>query len=281
MFLRGLRYSRFGGRSSKGGGQAQLVFFLIAILLAVLAPIFARLMYFACSRKREYLADASAARFTRYPEGLASALEKIQNAALGSGEVNRVVAPMYIINPLQARSAFSLLSTHPPTENRITVLRAMAGGASYAQYEKAFRSVEKGAAVLGATARTDQADVAIRPPSAENEPLMADRRREAMDTIHRLNGYRFAQCACGTRMKIPPVYSENEITCPSCGKSVAIPTEAGASPPATNEATHAHLDPSPTWRTIQCPCGTDIPISPSFGGKRVRCGKCGRLITID
>ena len=281
LFLRGLRHARFGGRSSRGGGQAQLILFVVAIVLAILAPIFARLMYFACSRKREYLADASSARFTRYPEGLASALEKVETAAVSAADVNRVVAPMYIINPLQARGAFGLMSTHPSTGDRIRILRTMAGGVSYAQYERAYREIRKGAGILGASALTDQADVAVRPPSTENEPLMADRRREAMDTVHRLNGYRFAQCGCGTRMKLPPVYKETEITCPSCGKSVAVPADGEAALPPPDEAVQVRLEDNATWRAIQCPCGAKIPISPTFSGKRMRCSKCGRRIEIE
>ncbi|MCR4336835.1 MAG: M48 family metallopeptidase, partial [Candidatus Omnitrophica bacterium] len=81
VFLRGMYYggsrSRYssGGRSRVGNGNAAMV--ILALVLAVLAPIFAQLLYFAISRRREYLADATGARLTRYPEGLASALEKI------------------------------------------------------------------------------------------------------------------------------------------------------------------------------------------------------------
>ena len=284
LFLRGLRY---GGRSrsSKGGGQAQLIMFVVAIVLAVLAPIFARLMYFACSRKREYLADASSARFTRYPDGLASALEKIQTAAMMQTSANRVLAPMYIINPLSSRSAFSLMSTHPPTDERIRILRTMAGGASYVQYEAAYRGIKKGAGILGASTLTDQTQVPVRAPSAETEPTLVTRRREAIDAIHRLNGYAFAQCACGTRIKVPPTFalSEQAITCPSCGQSVAIqPADKQADEPTPSaDPVHVRLDPGHTWRSIPCPCGNAIPISPEFAGRRVRCGKCGRRIEID
>ena len=98
----------------------------------------------ACSRQREYLADASAARFTRYPEGLASALEKIALGVKSTKSVNRALAPLYIVNPLQARASASMVSTHPPTEQRIKLLRAMAGGAGYVDYENAFRKVRGG-----------------------------------------------------------------------------------------------------------------------------------------
>jgi len=139
VFLRGMFYSSLGSRrrysgSSKGGGQAQIVIMIIAIVAAILAPIFAQLLYFALSRKREYLADAGAARLTRYPAGLAAALEKIANdksAQLAS--VNKVTAPMYIANPLKknkkAAKLSNLTSTHPPISERIKILRTMAGGA--------------------------------------------------------------------------------------------------------------------------------------------------------
>ncbi|KPK69387.1 MAG: hypothetical protein AMJ84_09665, partial [Acidithiobacillales bacterium SM23_46] len=197
MFLRGLYYGGFGGRGrrSRDGNQLQAILMIAAIVMAILAPIFAHLLYLACSRKREYLADATSARLTRYPEGLASALEKIAGRVSGQKKVNRVIAPMYIVNPLAARgaSASALWSTHPPTEQRVKVLRSMAGGASYAQYEAAYSKVSKGASVLGASALTDEAEVALREPSAEAEPPAAARRREAKDAIHRLDGYRFAQ----------------------------------------------------------------------------------------
>ena len=123
-----------GGRrrsssSGKGGGGAAILM-IAALVLAILAPLVARLLYFACSRQREYLADASAAQFTRYPAGLAHALRKI---ALQQDPqkipVNRVVAPMYAINPLAAAGSFSVFGTHPPTEERIRRLLEMQGAA--------------------------------------------------------------------------------------------------------------------------------------------------------
>ena len=122
-----------GGRrrssSGKSGGGAALLM-IAALVLAILAPLVARLLYFACSRQREYLADASSAQYTRYPAGLANALRKI---ALQQDPkkipVNRVVAPMYAINPLAAAGSFSVFGTHPPTEERIRRLLEMQGAA--------------------------------------------------------------------------------------------------------------------------------------------------------
>ena len=128
MFWGGGR-RRSSSSSGKGGGAAAILM-IAALVLAILAPILARLLYFACSRQREYLADASAAQYTRYPAGLANALRKI---ALQQDPqkipVNRVVAPMYAINPLAAAGSASIFGTHPPTEERIRRLMEMQGAA--------------------------------------------------------------------------------------------------------------------------------------------------------
>ena len=196
VFLRSLWYGAGRGSrrssSSKGGGQAQLVFLAIAILMAILAPIAAQLLYFACSRRREYLADACAARYTRYPEGLASALEKIAARAGTKRNVCRPLAPLYIVNPLQARKAIGLTSTHPPTQARIAILRAMAGGAGYQAYEAAYRQVVgKAGKCLSQRTLSEQEDVPIRKPTPEPDKKKAavERAQDALDLIDRLAGF--------------------------------------------------------------------------------------------
>ena len=144
-------------RGSGGGGNGGIQIFvaLIAILLAILAPIFAQLIYFAVSRKREYLADASSALYTRYPEGLASALEKLSRSETQLKSANKATAPMYIINPFKKKgmSLSDLTSTHPPTAERIRILRSMAGG-SYADYEKAYEQSKGKASLIPPSALT-------------------------------------------------------------------------------------------------------------------------------
>ena len=106
VFTRSLWFgggSRYKSKSSDKGGQGQIIILVLAIALAILGPIMAQLLYFAISRKREYLADASAVRLSRYPEGLASALEKISGTNLDLKTANKVTAPMYIINPLKEK----------------------------------------------------------------------------------------------------------------------------------------------------------------------------------
>ena len=128
--LRSFRYGRRGRRSSSsrsGGGQAQLVILVIAIVLALLAPIVAQLRRLAVSRKRVFLADASAAHLTRFPEGLAGALAKLHDDTEPLEVANKSTAHLYIINPLREHASFlnNLFSTHPDTEERIAALKRM------------------------------------------------------------------------------------------------------------------------------------------------------------
>ncbi len=118
------------GRGGRRSGQGQLIYLAIIIVLAILAPIFAQLLKFAISRQREYLADATAADFTGYPEGLASALEKITNQQVKNSPIeNSALNGLYIVNPSlgakQSNRANTLFSTHPPAAERIKRLRAM------------------------------------------------------------------------------------------------------------------------------------------------------------
>jgi heat shock protein HtpX len=132
----GFRRSMFWGggrRRSRGGkgGGAQGIFMLIALLLAIVAPIFALLLQMSISRKRELLADSNGVKFTRNPLGLASALEKISHSVHTDPlpAANRATQHLFIVNPLKEFSSQSsaLFSTHPPTEERVNILRSMAG----------------------------------------------------------------------------------------------------------------------------------------------------------
>lgn len=130
-----LRWSWWGGgrrnRDSEGGGsnQIQAIIFVIAIILAILAPIIATIIQLAISRKREFLADVSGALLTRYPEGLASALEKISADKEPLEVANKATAHLYIVNPLKGRNAANwlgkLFMTHPPVDQRIRALRGL------------------------------------------------------------------------------------------------------------------------------------------------------------
>ena len=228
----GSRMMLFGGmaggrRSSRGGGGGgQAIIMIVAIVLAILAPILAQLIYFAISRKREYMADASSALYTRYPEGLASALEKLGGSKVQVKAANQATAPAYIINPFRAkgRAAADLTSTHPPISERVRILRSMAGGASLADYNQAYRGVHKGGKpVFSAASMAGAGAVGIRaavPEAApgEREPSKEERTREVSDLMWRMNDYETVNCECGTKLKIPPDFKRSNIRCPHCGR---------------------------------------------------------------
>ena len=117
-----------GGRqrnNDNGGGQLQMIMFIFAIVLSILAPIAAILMQLAISRRREFLADADGALLTRYPEGLARALEKISADPKPLAEANRATAHLFIVNPFKGKKVAKLFMTHPPIEERVAALRGM------------------------------------------------------------------------------------------------------------------------------------------------------------
>lgn len=127
-----LRISLFGGRGSgdrKGGGTVLL---LIGLLLAILSPIIANIIKLAISRRREYLADASAIAITRQPSGLISALQKISEDHTPLKSANKATAHLYIENPFKDKGhgavdwLAGLFNTHPPVGDRITALKKMA-----------------------------------------------------------------------------------------------------------------------------------------------------------
>lgn len=126
-----LRFSLFGGGENRDG-RIGLIITLVGIVLAILSPIVATVVQLAISRKREFLADASGALLTRYPDGLASALKKIENASQGREmkRANHATAHLYISNPFggeESKGSFltRIFATHPPTDERVNALMNM------------------------------------------------------------------------------------------------------------------------------------------------------------
>jgi heat shock protein HtpX len=233
VFLRGMFYSSMGSRrryssGGKGGGQAQIIMLIIAIVAAILAPVMAYLLYFALSQRREYLADAGGARLTRYPEGLASALEKIANDSSPQlASVNKVTAPMYIVNPFKKKGQMKLsdlTSTHPPISERIKILRGMAHGASFKDYSDAYTNVTKHKTVVPAMALTKE-DIALREASAEakKKERLEKQMHQVGDIMRRVNQFVFLTCLCGLKLKIPPNFKANQVQCPRCKRILDLP----------------------------------------------------------
>jgi heat shock protein HtpX len=278
--------SRSDSRSGSGGGQAQIIILIVGLLFAILGPIMAQLLYFACSRKREYLADASGAQFTRYPEGLASALEKISQAHVPLSFASKATAPMFIINPLSATEdqPDSIFSSHPPTSARIRVLRAMTG-ASFTDYEAAYRKT-KGGSLIGTKTLQSAPTEPIRAPSSEG-PIQT--RQDAHDVARRASGYMRVKCSCGLEVSVPEGYEQDSIRCIRCGSILPIPSTDTTPPPLSAPSAVPPVIPlaplqfhrtGTGWESFRCACGRTVQLSPAFDASQIRCEACGRTITV-
>lgn len=320
-FLRSLWYTggrgrRFRSRSSRkgGGGQGQAIIAIVAIVLAILAPLMAQLIYLAVSRRREYLADSSSAVFTRYPEGLASALEKLGSSGTPVRRANRATAAMYIINPFAKAKLSALTRTHPPTEERIRILRSIGGMATYASYQEAWRKVDgeqAGDIPKSALADTEHGGAVRQPDTRAARKTPREQMRQVGDILRDINNFIFLTCACGLKLKIPPEYKRDTIQCPRCKRQLKVPiaeltaaravadqvsgetaagSGAGAVPFATAEGSAAqpaaqaeplriHRKPG-EWMTFKCTCGETKTLSPGFTASRLTCRNCGRTIEL-
>ncbi|HOL20242.1 MAG TPA: M48 family metallopeptidase [Candidatus Hydrogenedens sp.] len=241
----GIRGSaRYSSRNRKDAGGVILfliVVYIFALLLSLIAPFLAQLIYFACSRQREYLADAGSVVLTRNPEGLASALEAIAKKYQQTPpiNINQLTAPMYIINPLEANKldASSIFSTHPPILKRIQILRTIARTPT-ATYEQVWQQIEGKKWKKKYTISTNELtptiytsvggtvppplpleqqmlNQTIKPPSTSAETTPHQNVRNAGDAIMKAQKFNFLKCSCGVILKIPPNY-QGKIICPRC-----------------------------------------------------------------
>lgn len=304
IFFRGMSFGgsrRYSSDRSKGGGQGAAIMLIAALVFAILAPIMAQLLYFAISRRREYLADATAVRLTRYPEGLASALEKIASSTEDMPRMNKAIAPLFIINPIKRTGArmSNLTSTHPPITERIAILRSISGGIGYLNYQKAFSKVRGSNDRLLPSSALEERDVPTpRAASSVDDSKKSDfgSKREVSDLLRAVNGFLFMTCACGLKMKIPADFNKDSVTCPRCNSVNKIPTAelvaASAvlegidkeNPPAaagtTTSAEQQYHRQSNGWESFKCGCGRTIQLSPAFNGEQIQCPKCGKITLV-
>jgi hypothetical protein len=257
-----------------------MIMVIVAVALMILAPIFAQLIYFAVSRKREYLADASAAVYTRYPEGLASALEKISAAPQKLASASKATAPMYIINPLarEKNKAADATSTHPPISERVRILRSMTH-ADFEAYDASFRAVSgKKSGVMpksvfaGAGLRVGRMAQDLRGPGEAGTVGMP------------------GVAAPGAGAKAAVGMPGKDLA------AVAAAAEAEARRAAGSEVDRAAAGRAPDRRQVRerarevddffyreqgyqrlgCSCGAVLKIPPGFTAPRVSCPRCGR-----
>ncbi len=197
--------------------------FLYYLGFIVLSPLAAQLICNAVLRKREYLADASSALYTRYPEGLASALEKIAASTEQLMSANMTTAIIYIVNPFREKgmAANDITETHPPISDRVGILRSMSH-ISYGDYDRAYQKIRNTDGSILPGYATSIPDISpIRSSKLDNMDSI-QRTRETSNMLWNLNNYKLISCPCGTKMRLPPSYKQPEIKCPHCGRINAV-----------------------------------------------------------
>lgn len=311
-FLSSLRYApaaRYRSSAARAGrGLVGMWLIVVGFVFVVLSPLLSRILYFTLSRSREYLADATSARLTRYPEGLASALEKILLSPERLTTAPKATAPFYIANPYKQDLDKGIFATHPPLGQRIKILRLMSSGAGFKDYVKSYWAVTHTRRALIPAADMQLGEtVAIReasPPCAggEGSPGYA---RKAGDIIRAMNGFVFITCACGMKMKIPPEFTRGEVRCPRCNRPHTVKDSdlqsAGAILAATAAFSQGGMnDPETlarparlsgqqqetrtpgTWQSFTCNgCGKRVQVSPAFKLSQVQCTRCSHLIRFE
>jgi len=312
-FVYSLRYAPVAryrsGASRAGKGLINVWLMVVGIAFVVISPILSRILYFCISRSREYLADATSARLTRYPEGLACALEKIMQSPEKLTTAPRAAAPFYIANPYKQDLSDNLFATHPPLGERIKILRSMTGGASYRDYVRAYWAVTHvHKELIPALDLKRSEEVTIRAASGDASTTTASPHaaaRKAPDIIRAMNQYVIIDCSCGMRMKFPPEFARGEIRCPRCNKPHTLQEPGRKSASAILESTAAltrteRYDPERArtatlirgqqketrkpgaWQSFTCNrCGRTVEISPAFSAQQLACTRCGHLFLFE
>ena len=287
--LRGTVFANSNRRSSRkkggiGGGHPAVI--LVLLLLAIFAPILARIFYFTISKKREYLADATAARLTRYPIGLASALQKIAKKSSVSF-VSKISAPMFIVNPHFTggdEDSFFAASTHPPIYKRIAILTQLqhGGTVSLGNYQKLYeKEVEHSQLLSNAVLKADTGEKVRAQSVEENSPEKA---KEVEDIILANAGFKILTCECGLKIKLPPTSMQTKVKCPRCKRELSA--ESGSMQNSASENGETELVfkrmSLTAWESFPCQCGNfTFQLSPLFRGTYVVCKRCGTKVKIE
>lgn len=286
VMLRGTVFANSGNRRSrkKGGfSGGHPVMILIILLFAIVAPVLARIFYFTISKKREYLADASAARLTRYPVGLASALQKIAKHS-SVDFVSKITAPMFIVNPQFAGadedSVFSG-STHPPVYKRIAILTQLqhGGKVSLENYQKLYEKELSTSGLFSKTTLESDKSEAVR---AESTEKFTESRTDVADVILANTGFKIVTCECGLKIKLPPSDLRMKVVCPRCRKEVSVSEQSTAATENGGDELVFRRKNKNSWESFPCQCGKfTFQLSPLFRGTYAVCKRCKTKVRIE
>lgn len=286
VMLRGTVAANSNNRRSRkkggfSGGHPAVI--LIILLFAIVAPILARIFYFTISKKREYLADASAARLTRYPIGLASALEKIAKHS-SVDFVSKITAPMFIVNPHFAgvdEDSLFAASTHPPIYKRIAILTQLqhGGKVSLENYQKLYEKELSTSGLFSKTTLNSDKSEAVR---AESTEKFTESRTDVADIILANTGFKIVTCECGLKIKLPPSDLRMKVVCPRCRKEVSVSGQSAAATENDGDELVFRRKNKNSWESFPCQCGNfTFQLSPLFRGTYVVCKRCKTKVKIE
>ena len=193
----------------------------------------------------------------------------------------RALAPMYIVNPLRGIAQSSLFGTHPPTEQRVEILRSMAG-AGWRDYERAYRKVIGwNETCLDESLWKSEEAVPLGEGSSRETvtPTGVGLVQEVTDLLDRKADFLPIRCSCGVRIKVPSDFKHDTIDCPRCGRTHDVPHAAG--PRSSEEgAPLEYRKIGQGWDSFRCSCGKVMHLSPAVRVERLKCHKCGASIHI-
>ena len=222
-------------------------------------------------------------------------MEKIATRPRAKREVNRILAPLYIVNPLQAASAVSTFSTHPPLVKRVEILRSMGGRAGLADYEAAYlKTIGGDRGCIGQRTLVADESVEARAPTPEPDKRKEGiaRAREVGDLLGRLGNYLLMPCVCGVRIKVPSNFKREAVKCPKCGREHGVPKAEEGTEAGRHEGTKGEKQTGQAgdalryerklegWESFKCSCGRTNQLSPSFQTPFIECAGRRRRIEI-
>jgi heat shock protein HtpX len=287
---------RYSSEDEDGGDAIiGLVITLVIIpsfLFVISSRIIAYFSYFYMPKKREYLADAMAVQLTRYPEGLASALEKTSKTVENLVRVSPITAPIFFVNPIKRKNEklSDISRTHPPISKRIEILRKMGGYADYKTYDLAHRQVTNKKKIIPVSTLGKSKKIPVIKPSVTEGLFTEGAKKYIYKYLYAFSEHKFITCSCGLKVIVPPD-SKSITICPKCGNlletSKAVMTTFVEKTQNKEVINTQQMEPlvykrkSKGWETIECVCGHFLTLSPVFLGNNISCTSCGRIIKIE
>jgi heat shock protein HtpX len=281
IYLRGLIYSGGGRTRKRSMNRATGLLFILSIIFSLLAPLVANILYVSISKSREYLADASAVRLTRYPFGLMRALQKISGSTYEFKKANSTISSFYINDPFyEARPLFQL-DTHPPIEKRIEILKSLTHDVNYFTYQKVYSRIcgkpGKNSNIIPATSLKEDSVLSVIPPLKEHlqETIIPSSKpaNHVVEAEKNVTAANIFQYILGVDVTKPDQLNQ------SYQKPIANNDKSARAIRKENGEVVYHRQKN-GWESFACLCGSAKHLSPSYKKNELFCTNCSTMIKI-